>query len=383
MSMSREVLEFVCAGMSAVAFILILVRRRVHAAERRVGMLLVSILLVSLACIAYCTSRYGTPLDLLVALLLIELGVFAQIYDSHRTFRGVSGALRNVGNLYIFAGVACLLSRFTRFPVALWILPLVLFSLGYFALRSRRGAANFCKGLGAIISIAFIASILYDVKEGPAHGPRAGRLGGRLLPDIMKPSMAEELNTLNARLATADADKRRLAAELTRLRREHEEMQRDAAARLSKLEKMNTDALGALETSRAATQKLQDALGAENAARVEAERKLAEARAAGKESFTTIEEKLKLAAENLKKVVAEKEALKAELESMKLAVPGAPPGSQAGAADMQALERRLKDKEEELAGVLADRARLKSVLERIGEALQRGAEATPAQGGEK
>ncbi|MCX6355766.1 MAG: hypothetical protein NTZ78_12820 [Candidatus Aureabacteria bacterium] len=369
----RDILDLACAGIGAVAFILLLVKRSVKVIERRVALTLLSILLTTLAYLLYSGYQYRVSPDLLASLMIIELGVFARIYDSYRTFRSLSGTLRNLGNIYIFAGVVCLLSRSTGFSPLLWALPVILFSLGYFFMKKRRGLGNLCKGLGVLISVAFVASILYDARAGAIPGQGAALLRGHLLPDIMNPSFVEELNALNKKLSVADAEKARLSEKLILTKKESEKLTQEKNAiegKLAEMGKARANESSERETLKTEKQKLQELLNKETAARNDAKHKLEEAKVAGKEGFTAIEEKLKLAADNLKKVMEEKTALTAELQSLRAASPMATPGSQS--VDVQEMKKRLADREGELAAVTLERDRLKKIVGKIEDALPTG-----------
>jgi len=366
----RDILDLACAGIGAVAFILLLVKRSVRVIERRVALILLSILLTTLAYLLYSGYQYRVSPDLLASLMIIELGVFARIYDSYRTFRSLSETLRNLGNIYIFAGVVCLLSRSTGFSPLLWVIPVILFSLGYFFMKKRRGLGNLCKGLGVLISVAFVASILYDARVGATPRQGAALLRGCLLPDIMKPSLVEDLNALNKKLSVVEAEKARLSEELIQTRKESEKLTREKNAiegKLAELEKVRANESSEREKLKTEKQRLQELLNKETADKNDAEHKLDEAKVAGKESFTAIEEKLKLAADNLKKVMEEKTALTVELQSLRVASPAATPGSQS--PEVQEMKKRLADRERELAAVTSERDKLTKIVGKIEDAL--------------
>jgi len=378
MTMPKDALQLTLGALGAASFILLLVRRRVRLVERRVALVLLSALLISVAYLIYLFYRYNVALNLLIPALLIEFGIFARIYDSYRSFRSISGTLRNLGNLYIFSGVVCLLSRSTGFPLAWWGIPVILFSLGYFFTKKKRGLGNLCKGLAVLISVAFTASILYDVRAGAQPGKQESLFKTRLLPNIIiRPSLVEELNSVNKKLAMAEGEKSKLAEELVKTGKERDELKKERQSLqsgLAEAEKARDENKRLLQGLRAENQELQKKLNAEKEARSAAEQKLEGAKAAGKESFTAIEEKLKLAADNLKKVVAEKDALAAELESLKSAS-AATPG--AGQAEISELKKKLSAREQELQAVSAERDSLKKILARIAEEIPAW---TPAPG---
>ncbi len=378
MTISMDVLNYAYCALLSAAFVFVLVRRAMHSPESHIAVLLLAILLVTLAGILYAGFEYRAPLDVLLSLLLIELGLFAHIYNSYKTFKSISGTLRNMGSVYVFAGIVCILSRFAGFPVLLWLIPLLLFSLGYFFFRRRRGLGNLCKGLGVLVSVAFIASMLYDIHEGAAPPWHRGLLKGRLLPEIIKPSIVEELNTLNEKVIVLEGEKSRMRGELVRVHAEYAELEGRVKQEIGKLGELEKAAAAAAETAKklgAEREGLQEKLNRETAARIEAERKLAElesARAAVKEGFSTIEEKLSLAAENLKKVVAERDNLKAELEALKGASAGTPAAAAEGrapAAELLSLRQQVREKEAERAALAAEAARLKETLDRIRKEL--------------
>jgi predicted nucleic acid-binding Zn-ribbon protein len=374
MTISLDVLNYAYCGLLAAAFVLVLVRRAIHSPESRIAVLLLVILLVTLAGILYAGFEYHAPPDLLLSLLLIELGLFALIYDSYRTFKSISGTLRNMGSVYVFGGVVCILSRLTDFPVLLWLIPLLFFSIGYFFFRRRRGLGNLCKGLGVLVSVAFITSMLYDIHEGAAPPWHRGILKGRLLPEIIRPSIVEELNALNEKVIALEGEKRRLRGELAHVHAEYTELEGRVKQEIGKLGELEKAGAAAAETARklsAERELLQEKLNRETAGRIESERKLAElesARAAVKEEFSAIEEKLNLAAENLKKVVAERDSIKAELKALRSrsAVPAAAASEgRSPASELQSLRQQVQEKEAERAALAAETAKLKETLDRI------------------
>jgi hypothetical protein len=268
----------------------------------------------------------------------------------------VSGNLRNTGALYIFIGVVCFLSRVTNFPVLLWSIPIILLALGYFFLRRRRGLANLCKGAGVIISVAFIASMVYDVREGalPTHKPIP--LRDRLLPEIVKPSFVDELNKLNERLSLMEKRNKELTEQLL--------------VKNAKSKELQTGLDVAVAGRKEAEQKLKAAEQEKTAV----EQKLAEfekAKSAAKESFSNIEEKLNQAAENLKKAIQERDQLKAEVEKLK-ATSTPMPGAESTVAleqEVKSLKQQLQQKEEDRLRLALELDKLSKVLERIREAL--------------
>ncbi|MEJ2745101.1 MAG: hypothetical protein P8123_05360 [bacterium] len=389
MTITPELLNYTYCALLAAACLLLLARRVIRSPEGHIAALLLAILLVSLAGGLYAGFQYQVSPDLLLAGLLIELGLFAHIYNAHRTFTSISGRLRNAGSVYIFAGIVCILSRVADFPVLLWLIPLLLFSLGYFFFRRRKGIGNLCKGLGVLVSVGFIAAMLYDVQEGAAPKRYCNMLKGRLLPEIIKPSIVEELNALNEKVIALQGERNRLKIELDRAQAERTALGtrlKQETLKLGELEKngvANAEAVKKLNTEKEALQKK---LGKETAARSEAERKLAElenARAAVKEGFSTIEEKLNLAAENLKKVVAERDGIKAELDALKRATAGTPvPTAEAGSAstEIDALRKQVQEKEAARAELAGELARLKEVLDKARKDLSAEPTAVELQG---
>ncbi len=373
MTISPIALSYLYYALLSAALVLVLVRQAIHSPEPRIAVLLIAVVLITIEAALYFGFECNVPPDLLLSIILIELGLFAHIYDSYRTFKSISGALRNMGSVYIFAGVVCILSRVAGFPVLLWLIPLLLFSLGYFFFRRRRGLGNLCKGLGVLVSVGFIASMLYDIREGAIPSWQGGLLKGRLLPEIIKPSIVEDLNALNEKLIVIEAERNRLRGELMRVRAEYAGLEGRVKQEIKKLGELERAGVASAETAhKLATERevLQEKLNKETAARIEAERKLAElesARAAVKESFSTIEEKLNAAAENLKKVVAERDSIKAEIEALKGAPAGTPPAAGAGVSltELQSLRRQVQEKEAERAALAVEAARLKETLEKI------------------
>jgi len=301
------------------------------------------------------------------------------------------------------------------------VFPVLLFAAGYFFLRRRKGVANVvCKGCAVLISTGFIASMLYDIREDAAP-PRAARLAGEPLPpEVMKPSIVDQLNALNEKVTMLEEElgrsraackemEAKVAAETT-ARKEAEarlaglegadaaasEAVKGHLAELSELRSMlareqaaRAEVERSLEAVKSAAgpegpkdeaakgETLGDMLEKERAARAEAEAKLAElekAKASAKESFTAIEEKLNLAAENLKKVMAERDAVKAELEALKSA-PTPTPKAAPEVEEVKVLKSRLAQKDEELARAKTEANGLRGAIRRAREAL--GAEAGP------
>ncbi|MCX6357910.1 MAG: hypothetical protein NT045_08585 [Candidatus Aureabacteria bacterium] len=334
----REIIELVCCALLAASSVLVVVRRGVRAVEWRAALAILATIGVTVAYLVILGTRYGVPPDLLISVLLVELGVCAHVYDRYRTFHSVSGSLRNIGSIYLFVGVIGLLSRPTRFPMYLWAIPVLFFSCGYFFFKRRRGAANLCKGLGVLVSVAFMASILYDIREDSVPGAPHGYSRGRL-SDIIRPSIVEKLNALNERVFTLEAEKVRLSSDLAGERAAAAQARTTMNGERAAFESKRTELEGALAAARNAQQEAQGALDRERGARAEAEQKLGEAKAAGKEGFSALDEKLALAAENLKKLVAENEALKAEREALKSTPPpGGMPAGQAGAEGAEGRE---------------------------------------------
>ncbi len=374
MTMTREQLQYLCCAMAVAAMVFVFVRRRARSIEWRILFMELPILLVTLiACILLSYER-RSPVDLLTALILVELGVFARIYDACREYRSESGTLRQIGSIYILAGLVCALSGFAGFPVLLWIIPLALFSAGYFFLRGKRGAANICKGLGVLVSVGFIASIVYDAYEGGPAGRGASRRAGGALPEVVRPSFVEQLHARNERVETLEAKQKQLVDDLQRLKA----MQREAEGRLEKeaalrqaavekaaaMEKAAASADEAVSRLKTEQEEMAAAMAKEREARSAAESKLGEfekTREAARESLAAITEKLTDAAENLKRVVAERDALKAELEALKAAAPV--PGAGEGATDRA--REGLAAAEEDLKQVVAERDALKAELEAL------------------
>jgi hypothetical protein len=386
MVLSHEVIQYTMYGIAAAAAILLVARRGIRSVERRIGVLLLILLLLTLDAFLIIGVEFLAPADLLLSLLLIELGVLARIYDSYRTFKSISGTLKNIANLYIFTGLVCLQSRLTDFPVWLWAIPVLLFSAGYFFLRRRKGVANVvCKGLGVLVSVGFIASMLYDVREGAAPRLPTAEVGGRLLPEVVKPSIVDQLNALNEKVGAAEAEKKHLAENLDRstaaCRVLETKLAMETSARKEaegQLATLRTSGIGggeAVKRAMADVEDLQGIVKKEQAARAEAELKLAElekAKTAAKEGFTAIEEKLNLAAENLKKVMAERDAIKAELTTLRntpTPTPGVPPE----AKEVLSLKSQLKQKDEELARLNAEARKLRETIQKVREALEREA----------
>jgi hypothetical protein len=377
----REHLQYLCCAMATLAVILVVVRRWVRSAEPRVLLLEIPIFLVTLIACIEAYEYFRAPADLCAALILVELGVFARVYDSRRAYRSVSGTLRNVGNLYMLAGLVCALSRFADFPVLLWVIPLGLFSCGYFFLRRRRGAANLCKGFGVLITVGFVASMIYDVHEGlpPSRGLKS--LRGRLLPEIVRPSFVEQLNARNEKVEALEGAQKRLADELRRSRAEQRELEgkveketssrRELERKAAALEKAASAADETVRRLKAENEEMKAALKKETESRTSDEQKLVELekiRTAAKESVSATTEKLTDAAENLKKAVAERDGLKAELDALKSAAPAAT-GSPAPSTEVQALAQQVREKEEQRTALAAEVARLQQTLERVREAL--------------
>lgn len=390
MAISPDMLNYAYCALLGAACLLVLVRRAIHSPEANVAALLLAILLVTIAGGLYAGFQYSVSPDLLLAIFLIELGLFARIYDSHRTFTSISGRLRNAGSVYIFAGIVCILSRVADFPTLLWLIPLLLFSLGYFFFRRKRGLGNLCKGLSVLVSVGFIAAMLYDVYEGAVPVKHRGILKGCLLPEIIKPSIVEELNARNEKIIALQGEKNRLGSELALVRAERAALDaklKQETLKVGELEKSGSAAAEAVKKLGAENEALKENLSRETAARTEAERRLAEierARAAVKEGFSAIEEKLKLAAENLKKAVAERDGIKAELDALKKATAAAPPYPTAGpgapSAELDALRKQVQEKEAERAALAAEAARLKETLDKARKDLAPEPAASATQG---
>ena len=173
MVISPELLRLVCCVLGAITLALIFIGRTLHSRERRVFALLLSILMISGGYLFVTWYVYQIHLEAIIAVLLIELGIFAYVYDAYRPYHSTSHKLRNLGSIYIFIGFGVLLSLATNFYIWAWIVPIVFLSLGYFFIKRRRGLANLFKGAGILVSVAFIASMIYDVKEGTVSSREA------------------------------------------------------------------------------------------------------------------------------------------------------------------------------------------------------------------
>jgi hypothetical protein len=356
MEFSYVPVQLVICALIVAAVVIILVSRLSRFAIRRVFMLILSVFLVTVAYFLQFGPLYRIPIDVIIAVLLIELGILAYVYDYHRGYRSISGNLRNMGGLYIFIGVVCLLSRLAGFPVWLWVIPIILLALGYFFLRRRKGLANLCKGAGVIVSVAFIASMIYDVREGAIPTRKAVSLRDRLLPEIVKPSIIEDLNTLNEKLGKVEEEKKRLSEQLLVKQAKNKEL------------KIELDV--AMAGRREAEEKLKE-IEKEKAA---SEKQIAEfekAKSAAKESFSNIEGKLNKAAENLKKTISERDDLKAEVERLKAATTPQPSATSPVALDREVvtLKEKLKQSEEERQRLMVELQKVSGVLEKIKEAL--------------
>ncbi|MDD5556092.1 MAG: hypothetical protein PHN82_02455 [bacterium] len=383
MALSREFIQNVICGLAAAAFLLLLLRKAAGNAERRAGILVIAVLLFTVALLlGLGTGAFAedllVPADVLIAVLAVVLGILIRVYDSHRTFRSVSGTLRNIGNLYVFTGLVCLLSRLTEFPVILWAIPVVLFAAGYFFLPRRKGLANvLCKGGAVLVSVGFIASMMYDIREGVTPGRRPVIMRGKILTEVVRPSLVDEMNILNERIAAAEAAQKKLAAGLDRARAESLDLEarlsaadaarREAESKLESIQRTSAEADAAVRRAAGERDEILAELERERAGRAEAERRLADlekAREAAKESFTAIDERLTLAADNLKKVVAERDALRAELETARAgAEPAAPP------EELEALRRQLAGSEAAQKRLAAEAAALRETLDRVRSAL--------------
>lgn len=385
MNCTREHLQYLCYALGAAAIALVCARRWARSVERRMLLIELPILFVTVIACVWAGLEFRASTDVLVALVLVELGVLARVYHAHRTYRSASGNLRNVGNLYILVGLVCILSHSADFPGLLWLIPLAFFACGYFFLRNRRGLANLCKGCGALVALGFIASMVYDVYEGgtTGRGPRPAR--GEL-PEVVRPSFVEQLNARNEKVEALEGAKKRLAEDLQRVRAEQCEIEgqvekeaalrQDAERKVAALEKAVSAAEEAARRLKAENEQLQAALKKEIEAKTTAEGKLIEfekIKAAAKESVTATTEKLDDAAENLKKVVAERDGLKTELDALKAAAPA--PGAAEGG-----LAQQLKEKEEARAKLAAETARLRATLELVREAVAGEPAALEGQG---
>lgn len=376
-------LQYLCCAMAAAAFVLVLVRRQARSVEWRVLLLEIPIFLGTLMACIEAYEYYRTPADLLVSLILLELGVFARVYDACRDYRSESGILRHIGNLYILAGLVCALSSLAGLDwklAILWIIPLALFACGYFFLRNRREAANVCKGLGLLISIAFISSMIYEMYAGGGAAGGARPLGSRFIPEIVRPSFVEQLNARNERVEALEAAQKRIIGERDRARAEQrglegkvgkeESERRESERKAAALEKAASAAEETVRRVKEENEGLQASLKKETEARTAAEGKLVELekiKTAAKESLAATTEKLTDAAENLKKVVAERDGLKAELDALKSVVPAA--GTPASGAEVQALAQQVREKEEQRTKVAAEVVRLQETLDKVRDAL--------------
>ena len=135
----------------------------------------------------------------------------------------------------------------------------------------------------------------------------------------------------------------------------------EKAAAMEKAAASADEAVSRLKTEQ---EEMAAAMAKEREARSAAESKLGEfekTREAARESLAAITEKLTDAAENLKRVVAERDALKAELEALKAAAPV--PGAGEGATDRA--REGLAAAEEDLKQVVAERDALKAELEAL------------------
>ena len=380
MTFTRENLQYLCSAMAAVAMVFVLARRRACSIEWRILLLELPIFLVTLIACVLLGYEYRSPADLLAALVLVELGVFARVYDAFRDYRSETGSLRHLGSLYILAGLACAMSGFAGFPVLLWIIPLGLFACGYFFMRNRRGAADLCKGFGVLITVGFVAWMIYDIHAGGGAAGGVRPLGSRFLPEIVRPSFVEQLNARNERVETLEASQKRLTEELLRERAEKRELEakvekeasgrKESERKVAALEKGTSAAEETVRRIKAENEQLQVALKKETEARTAAEGKLVELekiKTAAKESLAATTEKLTDAAENLKKVVAERDGMKTELAALKSAAPAA--GTPAPGAEVQALAQQVREKEEQRVKLSAEVARLREALEKVREAL--------------
>lgn len=388
---AREHLQYACCVMAAVAFVLVLLRRRARSVEWRVLLMEIPIFLVTLIACVEAYEYFRAPADLLIALLLVEAGVFARVFDARRTYRSEIGTMRDLGNLYILSGLACALSHFAGLPAYWWILPVALFSCGYFFFRSRRGAANLCKGVGVLITVGLVASILYDLKQGGPAARGVGPAGHGLLPELIRPSFVEQLNGMNERIASLQNDRRRLTDDLLRLRADQAgfeaKAEKEAASRrelerkAEALEKASAAAEETIRRLKAESEQAQAAAKKESDARAAAEGRLVElekTKAAAKESFSDIDEKLKLAADDLKKAVAERDGLKAELAALKAASPA--PGTPAAGTELQALAQQVREKEGQRAKLASELARLQETMDKVREAVAGAPPATEGTG---
>ncbi len=350
-----EIIQFSICALAAISLI---IGKLSRLPDRRIFLFLLTAFLLTLTALLQFEREHWILASTVISILLIELGVFAYIYDHYRVHRSVSGNLRNMGALYIFIGVVCFLSRLANFPVLFWSIPIILLALGYFFLRRRRGLASLCKGAGVIVSVAFVASMVYDIREGalPTHKPIP--LRDRLLPEIVKPSFVDELNKLNERLSLMEKRDKELTEQLL--------------VKNAKSKELQTGLDVAVAGRKEAEQKLK-AAEQEKAA---VEQKLAEfekAKSAAKESFSNIEEKLNQAAENLKKAIQERDELKAEVEKLKAtSTPMPMPGAESTVAleqEVKSLKQQLQQKEEDRSRLALELDKLSKVLERIREAL--------------
>ncbi len=381
MPLVREHLQHACCAMAALALVLLLLRRRARSSEWRILLLEIPIFLATLVAGVEAFEFFRAPADLLVAVLLVEIGILIRVFDARRGYRSASGTLRTIGGLYILAGLACGLSQRTGFSAYWWLIPLGLFSCGYFFLRARRGAANLCKGLGVLVTVGFIASMLYDLQRGGASarwGP--GPFGGGLLPEVVRPSFVMQLDAMNEKIASLQADRKRLAEDLRRSQAERRELEAKVGSESSSrtelerkaaaLEKAAAAADDTIRRLKAENEEARARLNGETEARIAAERKLDDLdklKTAAKEGVAATTKQLTDAAENLKKAVAERDAVKAELDALKAARPAA--GVPAPGAEAQALARQVGEKEEQRVKLAAEVERLQETLEKVREAI--------------
>jgi chromosome segregation ATPase len=232
-----------------------------------------------------------------------------------------------------------------------------------------------------LITVGFVTSMIYDVHEGGEAARGMLPLSKRLLPEIIRPSFVEQLNSRNEKVEALEGAQKRLADELRRSRAEQRELKgkveneassrRESERKAAALEKAVSVADETVRGLKVENEELRVSLKKETEGRTAAEGKLVElekTKAAAKEGFSTINENLTLAAENLKKVVTERDGLKAELDALKSSAP-AVKGTPDPGPEVRALAQQVKEKEEQRTALAAEVARLQATLERVREAL--------------
>lgn len=309
MGFPLDTFSIIISSMAVAGIVLIVISRFLRHRERRAGLTLIGVIIISCAFLLYLGREQRFELELLLPIFLIELGAIAYLYDTCRTYRSVTRNLKNIGSVYIYTGIVCLLSWLSEFPIILWYIPLLLISFGYFFLPKRRGLANFCKGAALLFTVAFTASIVYDAREGALPSKKTISIRERLLPEIMKPSIVEELNKLNEKLLAVQQEKDQLNELLLQKKAECRELKG----------KLEGEATVRSETEqKIAELERKNATLEETITRLEEEAQVKLEKA--KERFKEIEEELQRAAENLKKVVKERDELKEEVTRLSAAV---------------------------------------------------------------